>query len=94
MIEVDETGASTGGVGNGGGLAGEVFAGPASPQSASRRRRRKGASCETCFFGCHDLCALEVGGPCATYRPNDPAGLTPPQQPPLLVRDSEVSLTV
>lgn len=31
------------------------------------------------------LCALELGGPCSTYRPDSPYGLVPPTQPMLLV---------
>ena len=40
----------------------------------------KAASCESCFFKCNLLCALELGEPCPTYRPNTPDGLRPPQQ--------------
>jgi hypothetical protein len=32
------------------------------------------------------LCALELGGPCATFRPDRPEGLVPPRQPVLLMR--------
>jgi hypothetical protein len=52
-----------------------------------RGRKRKGPSCETCFFGRHGLCALELGGPCATFRPDTPSGLLPPRQPALLLRE-------
>jgi hypothetical protein len=38
------------------------------------------ASCEDCFFGANQLCAVSHGGPCATYRPNRPEGLRPPTQ--------------
>jgi hypothetical protein len=31
------------------------------------------------------LCALELGGPCSTYRPDSPHGLVPPSQPMLLI---------
>jgi hypothetical protein len=31
------------------------------------------------------LCALELGRPCSTFRPDSPDGLIPPQQPMLLV---------
>lgn len=31
------------------------------------------------------LCALDLGEPCSTFRPDSPAGLTPPAQPTLLV---------
>ncbi len=37
-------------------------------------------SCESCFFHCNQLCALNLDEPCATYRPNHPEGLRPPQQ--------------
>jgi hypothetical protein len=37
-------------------------------------------SCEDCFFHCNLLCALAQQQPCVTFRPNDPAGLRPPQQ--------------
>jgi len=55
-------------------------------------RRRRKPSCETCFFGCRGLCALELSGPCATFRPDTPDGLQPPVQPALLVRDEGVAL--
>ena len=31
------------------------------------------------------LCALELAGPCSTYRPDSPHGLVPPSQPMLLI---------
>lgn len=37
-------------------------------------------SCEGCFFGRQRLCALELDGPCATYRPDTPEGLRPQRQ--------------
>lgn len=37
-------------------------------------------SCENCFFRCNLLCSLATSEPCATYRPNRPEGLRPPQQ--------------
>ena len=40
----------------------------------------KKASCEDCYFKCNLLCALELEGPCATFRPDHPDGLRPPQQ--------------
>lgn len=58
----------------------------AKKRSASRRKRKPG--CESCFFGCRDLCALDLSGPCATYRPDSPDGLLPPRQPALLIRES------
>jgi hypothetical protein len=38
------------------------------------------ASCEGCFFRANLLCALQLDEPCATFRPNRPEGLRPPQQ--------------
>ena len=37
-------------------------------------------SCEHCFFRCNMLCALDQGEACATFRPDHPEGLRPPQQ--------------
>lgn len=37
-------------------------------------------SCEGCFFGRQRLCALELDGPCATFRPDGPEGLRPQRQ--------------
>jgi len=50
---------------------------------AGTSQRPKGVrapSCKGCFFQAHGLCALALEEPCPTYRPNDPAGLRPPQQ--------------
>lgn len=47
---------------------------------AKARGAVEAASCEGCFFRCNLLCALELAAPCATYRPNRPEGLRPPQQ--------------
>lgn len=52
-----------------------------------RGKRRADISCEQCYFGCNGLCALDLGEPCATFRPNRPEGLVPPRQPALLVRE-------
>lgn len=60
-----------------------------SKKSRGGRRRKPGPSCESCFFGCRGLCALDLGGPCATFRPDTPDGLLPPRQPALLIRESE-----
>ncbi len=64
-----------------------VSAAPAKP-----RRSRVKPSCDTCFFGCRMLCALELGSPCSTYRPDTPQGLVPPQQPMLLVEGGAATL--
>jgi hypothetical protein len=37
-------------------------------------------SCEDCFFQRNALCALSQEAPCATFRPDHPDGLRPPQQ--------------
>jgi hypothetical protein len=62
----------------------------AGTKATSRRKRKPG--CESCFFGCRGLCALDLGGPCATFRPDTPDGLQPPVQPALLVRDEGAAL--
>ena len=52
---------------------------------------KKRVSCKDCFFGNHNLCALGLDEPCPTFRPDTPAGLVPPQQPSLLMRDAPVA---
>lgn len=52
----------------------------------ARRRAKVKPSCEGCYFGRRMLCALELGEPCSTFRPDSPEGLVPPTQPMLLVR--------
>lgn len=47
---------------------------------ATRRGGSKKVTCEQCYFRCNLLCALEVDEACATFRPNHPDGLKPPQQ--------------
>jgi hypothetical protein len=37
-------------------------------------------TCEDCFFRKNLLCALALDEPCATFRPDHPDGLRPPQQ--------------
>ena len=60
---------------------------PLAPAAAKPVRRRKAKpSCEDCYFGRRMLCALELGEPCSTFRPDSPNGLMPPTQPTLLVR--------
>lgn len=56
--------------------------------ASSKRRGRaaKAPSCEDCYFRKNLLCALELDGPCATFRPDRPEGLVPPRQPVLLMR--------
>ena len=43
-------------------------------------RMGKKVSCEDCFFRRNLLCALDQEEACATYRPDHPEGLRPPQQ--------------
>ena len=57
-----------------------------------KRRRKNGRSCEDCFFHRHLLCALDLDEPCSTFRPDTEAGLVPPRQPALLVRDATTVL--
>ena len=40
----------------------------------------KKISCEACYFRRNLLCALRLDEPCATFRPDSPDGLRPPQQ--------------
>jgi len=40
----------------------------------------KKVSCEECFFRKNMLCALSLDEACATFRPDHPEGLRPPQQ--------------
>jgi hypothetical protein len=44
------------------------------------RSAKKKVTCEECFFRRNGLCALAVEQPCATFRPDRPEGLRPPQQ--------------
>jgi hypothetical protein len=57
--------------------------------TAARARTPK-PTCEACYFGRRMLCALELGGPCSTFRPDSPHGLIPPSQPMLLIGPDEV----
>lgn len=66
----------------------------ASKTQAKAGRRRKAVSCEQCFFGTRGLCALNLGGPCSTFRPDHPEGLVPPLQPALLIRDGAIDVAV
>jgi len=38
------------------------------------------------------LCALELGAPCSTFRPDSPHGLVPPSQPMLLIDAETVAV--
>lgn len=66
---------------------------PDQPTPKRRPQRRKAKpTCESCYFGRRMLCALELGGPCSTFRPDSPLGLTPPSQPMLLVGEAEAGI--
>lgn len=58
----------------------------------TQRRARTKPSCETCYFGVRMLCALELGAPCSTFRPDSPHGLVPPSQPMLLIDAETVTV--
>lgn len=47
---------------------------------AQRSTQTRKVTCEDCFFGCRDLCALAEKKPCVTFRPDSPQGLRPPRQ--------------
>jgi len=54
-------------------------------RTAIRRRdgqmpKGKKVTCEECFFRRNLLCALRLDEPCATFRPDSPEGLRPPDQ--------------
>lgn len=66
----------------------------ATGQRKRGKRGRADVSCEQCWFGCRGLCALDLGEPCATFRPNLPEGLVPPRQPALLVREPALEETL
>ncbi|HNC14620.1 MAG TPA: hypothetical protein PLV77_01840 [Solirubrobacterales bacterium] len=50
------------------------------------RSGKKVPSCEDCYFRQKMLCALDLEGPCGTFRESRPEGLVPPRQPMLLLR--------
>jgi hypothetical protein len=58
---------------------------------ATVRSKAKKVSCETCYFRCNLLCALELDEPCVTYRPDSPEGLRPPRQLRFAFRDDSLS---
>ncbi|MFZ0832977.1 MAG: hypothetical protein WAM92_07825 [Mycobacterium sp.] len=62
------------------------------PKTARSRRAKAKPSCGSCYFGTRMLCALELGEPCTTFRPDSPHGLTPPTQPMLLIGSEEAVL--
>jgi hypothetical protein len=50
-------------------------------------------TCEQCFFHRNLLCALRLDEPCATFRPDTPEGLRPPQQLRFVFRDQRTTRT-
>jgi hypothetical protein len=64
----------------------------ASPKPTRSRRKKDKRTCDSCYFGVRMLCALELGEPCTTYRPDSPHGLQPPTQPMLLIGAGEATL--
>lgn len=64
----------------------------AKPTGSKRGGGKKKPSCSTCYFGKRMLCALDLGGPCSTYRADSPYGLVPPTQPMLLIEADEAVL--
>lgn len=63
------------------------------PKLRSQRRIAGKPTCESCYFGIRMLCALELGAPCSTFRPDSPHGLVPPSQPMLLIEADETGAT-
>ena len=57
-----------------------AVASPRAARKPSSRKAAKAPSCADCFFRNNLLCALQEDTPCATFRPNHPEGLRPPQQ--------------
>ena len=51
---------------------------PKQSKRAPKRSARK-VTCEDCYFHANLLCALDLGEPCATFRPSE-AQLRPPPQ--------------
>lgn len=48
--------------------------------SKTQRKPHTKPTCGGCYFHCNLLCALALEEPCATYRPDSPEGLRPPDQ--------------
>lgn len=61
-------------------LWGAVAACSDARMAAKPRTQLQKVVCEDCFFRRNMLCALVLDEPCATYRPDTPEGLRPPQQ--------------
>jgi hypothetical protein len=60
---------------------------------AQKGKRKKGPSCDDCYFRKRMLCALDLDGPCSTFRPDNASGLLPPRQPSLLIREPSTQAT-
>ena len=52
------------------------------------KKASKGVKCEDCFFHQNQLCALELDGPCTTWRPAE-RGLAPEKQLAFAFRTTE-----
>ncbi len=50
------------------------------PKGPGTSRARGKVTCDQCFFRANLLCTLELDRPCATFRPDHPDGLRPPEQ--------------
>ena len=70
----DRTASTTSTLSRGGSSIVQSKQGTRTPKGAHRK-----ASCESCFFRVNMLCALDLGEPCATFRPHE-AQLRPPHQ--------------
>jgi hypothetical protein len=50
-------------------------------------KAQRTVTCDDCFFRRNLLCALSEEHACATFRPNHPEGLRPPEQLRFTFRD-------
>ncbi len=64
----------------------EVFTALGLAKRAQKRSRKGAPRCQDCFFHTRMLCALDLDGPCSTFRADTPDGLVPPLQPALIPR--------
>ena len=53
--------------------------------------KAKKVTCEACFFRRNLLCALRLDEPCATFRPDTPEGLRPPDQLRFVFREQRAT---
>lgn len=56
------------------------------------KAKEKRVSCEDCFFMQNMLCALDLGKPCATFRPAE-RGLAPERQLAFVFRTERTTAT-